>query len=159
MSTTRFDSQDQVMSDQVVTATAVSEDSKDMTAANIDLSVNRGMGYEIIPKNDPAGSTPATSLTFEAIQADDAALTSGVEVIGSTGAITTASGKLDKGQVVALQIRKGAMTKRYQGIRTTVTGGSSPTQTFDAFFGPIDEIGSFKPVARPAGQVPDYSVS
>lgn len=158
MSTTRFDSKDMVMSDQVVTATAVSEDSKDLGAANIDLSVNRQMGYEIIPKNDPGGDVDATSLLFEAIQADDDALTSNVEVIGSTGAITTASGLLDKGKVVALPIRKGAMTKRYQGVKVTVTGGTNPTQTFDAFFGPIDEISSFKPVARPSNQVPDFSV-
>lgn len=158
MSTTRFDAQNFVMSDQVVTATAVSEDSYDLTAANIDLSVNRRLGYEIIPKNDPGGDVDATSLTFEAIQADDAALTSNVEVIGSTGAITTASGKLDKGQVVALDIRKGAMTKRYQGVKVTVTGGTNPTQTFDAHLCPVDEIGSYKPVSRPTGQVPNFSV-
>lgn len=157
MSTTRHDKQDQVMSSQVITATAVSEDSKDMTAADIDLSVNREMGYEILPENDPGGTVDATSLTFEAIQADDAALTSNVEVIGSTGAITTASGKLDKGKIVSLGIRKGAMTKQYQGVRVTVTGGTSPTQTFSAFFGPVDEQASFKPVARPSGQAPSYT--
>lgn len=156
MSTTRYDKQDQVMSAQVVTATAVSSDSKDMTAANIDLSVNARLGYEIIAVTDAGGTAVATSYLFEAIQADDAALTSNVEVIGSTGAI--AGSAIKKRQAIPLDIRKGSMTKRYQGVKTTVTGGTSPTITLDAYFGVnIDEVKSFKPVARPTGQAPDFT--
>lgn len=156
MSTTRYDKQDQVMSAQVLTVTAVSSDSKDMTAANIDLSVNARLGYEIIAVTDAAGTAVATSYLFEAIQADDAALTTNVEVIGSTGAITGST--IKKRQAIPLDIRKGAMTKRYQGVRVTPTGGTSPTITLDAYFGVnIDEVKSFKPVARPSGQVPDFT--
>jgi hypothetical protein len=66
--------------------------------------------------------TGLTALTIEAIQADDAALSTNVTPIGSSGAIPVAS--LTAGALFEIQLnsRIGSKGQRYLGLRFTPTG-------------------------------------
>ena len=65
--------------------------------------------------------TVGTSVQFQVIQADDAALTAGVEVISSTDAIPIA--KLPAGTVIKLGINPApGAAKRYVGARYVTVG-------------------------------------
>lgn len=67
--------------------------------------------------------TVCTDLTFQLIQADDAALTSNVQVLGQTGAFTIA--QLPAGTLVPLRYPRASplAPKRYVGVRYVATGG------------------------------------
>jgi hypothetical protein len=86
--------------------------------------------------NAGAGSTH----TLEAIQADDAALTSGVQVLS---AVTKLAVDLVKGKEVEVPIPQGVMTKKFLGFRHTATGGTT-TVTLDVYLVPQDEIAQYK---------------
>lgn len=108
---------------QAVTATAVSTNT-------IDLGVARDMGegrdlYMVFTV--VTGFATLTSLTFEIVTDDNAALSSPT-VIGATGAITLAGGGLAAGKqhVVRIPPQIAAKGERYLGARYTV-GGSSAT--------------------------------
>ncbi|CAB4124431.1 hypothetical protein UFOVP61_3 [uncultured Caudovirales phage] len=64
----------------------------------------------------------ATDVTFQLIQADDAALTTNVQVIAQTGAFPIAS--LPAGTIVPLAVDRAApfAPKRYIGVRYVATG-------------------------------------
>lgn len=68
--------------------------------------------------------TTCTDVTFQLVQADDAALSSGLQVIAQTGAIAIAS--LPAGTVVPLRYGMAAplAPKRYLGIRYVATGAT-----------------------------------
>jgi len=83
-----------------------------------------------------AGSTHV----LEAIQADDAALTTNVESIGST---TVLAADLTKGKEIEVPIRQGSMTRKYIGFRDTITGGAT-TVTLDVYIVPSDELPVYK---------------
>lgn len=124
------------MSAQVVTTTAVSSDSYKKGAAAIDISIGRKMAFAVIPDGDAGGTAVATSYLFEAIQADDAALTSNVEALGSVSVVGT---EVLDGKVIEVPIAK-ATDKQYLGVRVTPTGGTSPSVTLNAYLVPADEI-------------------
>lgn len=133
---------------QAVTATAVSTDS-------IDLGVARemGAGKQLvwhISVNQTATAAGAATVDFEAITADDAALTSNVTVVGRSEPIgkaelvayTANSGSAGKPAVVVPIDMKTAITtppnqslalgKRYLGVRYTVATGPLTAGQFTA---------------------------
>ena len=136
----RFDIENQVSVAQSFTgaATVSTHSYKKQTAAQ-DLSIGRRMALLVMSTVAPgAGATH----TLEAIQADDAALTSNVEVLG-TVTVTSASGSLDLGQEVELPIPQGVMDKQFLGFRHTAAGGTT-TATLDVYLVPQDEIAKYK---------------
>lgn len=107
-----------VSTDQAVTTTAVS-------GSSVDLSIARDMGEgEDLFVNFAVTTAFAggTSVKFEAIIADDAALTSNVTVVGSTDAIVTASLTLGYNAAIGINPLIGSAGKRYMGARYTVVG-------------------------------------
>jgi hypothetical protein len=66
--------------------------------------------------------TGLTALTVEIIQADDAALSSNVTVVGSSGAIPVANLGAGKRIEVEGNSRIGSTGQRYLGVRYTPTG-------------------------------------
>lgn len=134
----RFDSENQLSVDQAFTgaATVSTHSYKKQTAAQ-DISIGRRMALLVLPTvNAGAGSTH----TLEAIQADDAALTSGVQVLSTVSIIAA---NLIKGKEIELPIPQGVMSKQYLGFRNTATGGAT-TVTLDVYLVPQDEIAQYK---------------
>lgn len=134
----RFDAQNQLSVAQAFTGAAtVSTNSYAKGTAAQDLSIGRRMALMIIPTVAAgAGSTH----TMECIQADNAALTSNVEVLATKSILAAA---LTVGSVHELPIPQGVMTKKYIGFRNTSTGGTT-TVTLDVYLVPQDEIPKFK---------------
>lgn len=113
-----------VSTDQVVTLT----DTSALSTDTIDLSVARDIGEGEELYMNFAMTTAAvggTSTQFEVIIADDAALTSNVTVVGSSGAIATANLTLGKNIAVRINPLVGSLGKRYMGARYTVVGTNS----------------------------------
>ena len=108
---------------QAITETAVSLDSILMTGL---VGADRSRNLRVFAQVEGAlTGGAATGITVEMIQADNAALTTNVEVLGSTGNIANGSG----GANVAAGRRLvdqplPATTKPYFGFRYTPAGGS-----------------------------------
>ena len=133
----RFDYEDQVCRAQAFTATAVSGSAIDKATAAKDISIGRRMAFLVVPTvSAGAGSTHVLA----AIQADDAALTTNVEVLGS---ISVAAAALTAGSVHEVPIPQGVMTRRYIGLRNTISGGTT-TVTLNAWLVPQDENAEYK---------------
>lgn len=135
----RFDLRNQLSVDQVVdTSPTVSTNSIPKTAAQ-DLAIGQhAMGLAIFFKD----ATGATSFTVELIQADDAALTSNVEVLASTGAIALAD--LTENKPLFLAAPPYRMDKAYLGARYSFTGGSAQECTFNTYFGSQNDVAQYK---------------
>ncbi len=129
----RYDHQNQLSEAQAFTGAAtVSTHSYAKQTAAQDLSIGRRMALLVKPTVAAgAGSTH----TLEAIQADDAALTTNVQVIGTA---TATAAQLFKGAEIEVPIAQGKMTKKYIGFRHTATGGTT-TVTLDVYLVPQDE--------------------
>jgi hypothetical protein len=109
-----------------------------LSTNTIDLSQARdvGEGEELALRvGVPTAFTGLTALTMDVIVADDAALTTNVTVIGSSGAIPVAQLTASSRFVVSFNPRIGSKGQRYLGARYTPTG----TGTAGAVIG---EIGS-----------------
>lgn len=134
----RFDIENQLSVAQAFTGAAtVSEHSYEKQSAAQDISIGRRMALLVLPTvNAGAGSTHV----LEVIQADDAALTSNVEVLAS---VSVLAANLVKGKEIELPIPQGVMTKKYLGFRNTATGGTT-TVTLDVYLVPQDEIAKYK---------------
>lgn len=134
----RFDIENQLCVGQAFTGAAtVSAHSYMKQSAAQDLSIGRRMALLVLPTVDAgAGSTHV----LEAIQADDAALTSNVQSLAS---VSVLAANLTKGKEVEIPIPQGVMTKQYLGFRNTATGGTT-TVTLDVYLVPQDEIAKFK---------------
>jgi hypothetical protein len=135
----RFDIENQLSVEQAFTgaATVSTHSYKKQTAAQ-DLSIGRRMALLVLPV--VAAGAGSTHL-LEAIQADDAALTSNVQVIGSASGILAVD--LGLGDQVEVPIRQGSMSKQYIGFRHSCTGGVT-TLTADVYLVPQDEIAQYK---------------
>jgi hypothetical protein len=117
---------------QAVTVTAVSTDKADLSVARDvaegePLFVNFAIG---------AAFTGGTSTAFEVVVADDAALTSNVTIIGSSGALLTAALTAGKTIAVALNPLVGSLGKRY----TVVGANTAGTVTADLTDGVQDGL-------------------
>jgi len=134
----RFDIENQMSVEQAFTgaATVSTHSYKKQTAAQ-DLSIGRRMALLVLPVVDAgAGSTH----TLQAIQADDAALTSNVEVLSQ---VTVLAADLIKGKEIEIPIPQGVMDKQFLGFRNSSTGGTT-TVTLDVYLVPQDEIAQYK---------------
>lgn len=134
----RFDIQNQLSVAQAFTGAAtVSTNSYAKQTAAQDLSIGRRMALLFMPTVAAgAGSTHV----LEAIQADDAALTTNVESLAS---VSVLAANLALGDQVEIPIPQGVMTRKYLGFRNTSTGGTT-TVTADVYFVPQDEIAKYK---------------
>lgn len=133
-----YDIENQLSVAQAFTGAAtVSTHSYKKQSAAQDLSIGRRIALLIMPTVAAgAGSTSE----FEIIQADDDALTSNVESLGSISVLAAA---LTVGSKHELPIPQGVMTKQYLGLRCTITGGTT-TLTADCYIVPQDEIDKYK---------------
>ena len=133
----RYDIQNQLSAAQAFTATAVSTNSYAKQSAAQDISIGRRMALLVLPTvNAGTGSTHV----LEAIQADNAALTTNVEVLGS---VTVLAANLTTNKRIEVPIPQGTMTKQYLGFRDTISGGTT-TVTLDVYLMPQDEIECYK---------------
>ncbi len=122
------DRENRFSEEQAVTVTAVSTDSFD-TQAGLGTgpfaSMNRNIGDDKdlrLSVRISESFATATSVNFEYVQADDAALTSNLEVLTQSGAIAIASLTIGK------RVKFGTIpknTKRYVGMRYTVAGANA----------------------------------
>lgn len=111
-----------VSTDQEIKLTDTSAVSTD----TIDLSVARDIGegrdlYAVFSITTPIAG--GTSTQFEVIAASDAALTTDIVSLGSTGAVATAS--IGSQQVIRINPLLGKLGQRYLGMRYTVVGTNS----------------------------------
>jgi predicted RecA/RadA family phage recombinase len=107
-----------VSTDQALTTTAVSTDT-------IDLNVARDMGEGGDLYMNFAVTTAlagGTSVKFEVIGATNAALSSGVVVLGSSDAVITADLVAGKNVAVRINPQIASTGQRYLGARYTIVG-------------------------------------
>jgi hypothetical protein len=133
----RFDIENQLSVEQAFVATAVSTNSYQKQTAAQDISIGRRMALLVMPT--VAAGAGSTHL-LEVIQATDAALTAGVDVLGS---VTVLAAALTVGSQHEVPIPQGTMTKQYIGFRDTISGGVT-TVTLDVYLVPQDEIAKYK---------------
>lgn len=97
-----------------------------LSTNTVDLLQNRdiGEGTELnLRVGVSVAFTGLTALTVEAIVADDAALTTNITVVGSSGAVPVASiGTIGQRLIVGLNPRIASKGQRYLGVRYTPTG-------------------------------------
>ena len=114
-------SSDNSITGQTVTGTNTSV----LSTNTVDLSTTRdiGEGADLFGRFQVAtAAAGGTSVEFQVVTADDAALTTNVTVIGSTGAIVTAS--LTAGARFACDVnpRLASKGQRYVGLRYVIVG-------------------------------------
>lgn len=134
---------------QAITADAVSTDSILMTGLlGADRSRNLRAFCQIETGFTPDGS--ATGITFEIIEADNAALTSGVVSLYSTGAIANGSSNVNLAAGKRpIDVPLPKVSKAYLGFRYTTNVGDYTTGKVTAGL----TIGGETPLAdRPAGE-------
>lgn len=134
----RFDIENQFSDKQAFTGAAtVSTHSYKKQSAAQDISIGSRMALLAMATVDAgAGSTHL----LEAIQATDAGLTAGVEVIGS---VSVLAADLIKGKEIEIPIPQGVMDKQFLGFRHSAAGGVT-TVTLDVYLVPQDEIAKYK---------------
>lgn len=134
----RFDIENQLSVEQSFAggSTVSTHSYKKQTAAQ-DLSIGRRMALLVLPSAD---SGDGSTHTLEVIQADDAALTSNVEVLNT---VTVDHADLNKGDQVEVPIPQGVMDKQYLGFRHSATGVTT-TAELDVYLVPQDEIAEYK---------------
>lgn len=139
MSGSRFDVENQLSDGQAFTAVAaVSEDSYKKQSAAQDLSIGRRMALTVLPT---VACSVGDSVTIEAIQADDAALTVNVEALDS---VVVPAADFIPGKEIEVPFPQGTMDRQYLGARVTVTGAGAKTASADIYFVPADEIPKYK---------------
>lgn len=107
-----------VSTDQALTTTAVSSDTIDLSQAR-DIGEGNELYMNFAVTTALAGGT---SVKFEIIQADNAALSSNVQVIGSSDAVLTAALVAGYNTAVRFNPQIGSKGKQYIGARYTISG-------------------------------------
>lgn len=134
----KFDIENQLSVAQAFTGAAtVSTHSYAKQTAAQDLSIGRRMALAVLPT---VAAGAASTHVLEAIQADDAALTSNVEVLAS---VSVLAADLIPGKEIEIAIPQGVMSKKYLGFRNTATGGAT-TVTLDVYLVPQDDNVKYK---------------
>jgi hypothetical protein len=142
MSGLKFDVENQMSDEQAFTgALTVSQNSYKKQTAAQDISIGRRMALLVLPVPGTVEADPAATHTIQAIQADDAALTVNVEVIGESVVL---GAELAYGKEVEVPIRQGSMSRQYLGAQHSAVGGAAQTATLDIYLVPQDEIAEFK---------------
>lgn len=131
--------------DNSITAQTVTGTGNVLSTNTIDLLQNRDIGEgNSVYLRAVVGAAQAggTSVEIQAIAADDAALTTNVTVLSSTGAIVTAS--LTAGSIweAVLPPRVGSKGQRYLGVRYVIVG-TSTAGSFVTDFG-LEQVDSKK---------------
>lgn len=140
----RFDWENQVCRAQAFTGGAeVSDYAYEKQTAAQDISIGRMYGMLVMATVD-AGA--GSSHVLEVVQADDASLTTNVESLVSK-TVAAANLTTDYDDRVVLPIPQGSMSRKYIGLRNTITGGVT-TVTLDAYLMPLDEIEWWKPFPK-----------
>lgn len=134
----RFDIENQLSVAQAFTGAAtVSTNSYQKQTAAQDLSIGERMALLVMP-TVAAGAGSTTLL--EVIQATDAGLTAGIDVLGS---VSVLAANLILGSAIEVPIPQGVMTKQFVGMRCTVTGGVT-TVTLDCYLIAQEDIPKYK---------------
>ena len=137
----RFDIENQLSVEQAFDGGApgpeLSDNAYEKQSAEQDISIGRRMALLVLP-TVAAGS--GSSHLMEFVQADDAALTTNLEVLAS---ITVAAADLVPGAAFEIPCPQGVMDRQYLGFRNTITGGTT-TVTLDVYLVPQDEIPKYK---------------
>lgn len=145
MSNMRFDKENQLSVVQAFTGAAtVSANAYEKASAAQDISIGRRLALLAMSTVAPGAFT---TMLIEAIQADDAALTTNVNVLGSA---SFTAAQAAKGQEMEVPIPQGTMSRRYIGARVTITGGTT-TATLDIYLVPLDENPKFKSFPKVVG--------
>lgn len=134
----RFDIENQMSVAQAFTgALTVSTNSYQKQSAAQDISIGRRMAMLVLPTvAQGAGST----MTVNVIQADDAALTSNVEILST---VTAIAANMTLGDHLEVPIPQGTMDKEFLGVSISLTTGTT-TITVDVYLVPQDEIDQYK---------------
>lgn len=134
----RFDKENELSAAQDFTGAAtVSTNSYKKQSAAQDLSIGRRMALLcIVTTAAGAGSTH----TMQAVQADNDALTSNLEVLNQ---VSIAAATLVAGYQFEIPIPQGVMTKQYLGFRNSSSGGTT-TVSLSVYLVPQDEIPKYK---------------
>ncbi len=107
-----------VSEDQAITTTAVSTDKIDLSVAR-DIGEGQDLFMNFAVTTAFAGGT---SVKFEVVIADDAAISSNVEVVGSSDAVLTAALVAGKNEAVRINPKIASLGRRYLAARYTVSG-------------------------------------
>jgi hypothetical protein len=134
----RFDVENQLSSAQAFTGAAtVSTNSYQKQSAAQDLSIGREVALLcMVTTAAGAGSTH----TMELVQATNAALSSGLDVLASR---SIAAATLTAGYQFIITCPQGVMTKQFLGFRNSSTGGTT-TVSLDVYIIPEDEFAVYK---------------
>lgn len=144
----RFDLLDQLSVRQVFTATAVSTNSKRKKNLAQDLGMSSRFGL-VVAQDEVAAVGGAATFEIQAVQADNGALTTNLEVIGSSGPLTVTQLNSAAGQQMFVPIMPGRMTKEYYGARVVVTGGTAPSATLNIYVGTVDDVATYRSFNTP----------
>ena len=126
-----IDAQLAVSTNQVVTVTAVSTSAIDTGGSSPVRNVGWGEEMRMMVQTaTTVAAAGAATVTFEVIQADDAALTTNVETLISSAAIGKAA--LTAGGPLPLDVVLPSNTRRYIGVRYTVGTGPLTAGAFTA---------------------------
>ncbi len=135
----RWDKQNQLATDQAVTASAVTENSYQKQSAAQDISIGRKLGVLFIVK---VAAGASSNWTFEAIQADVTALTTNVEALASSPSYAAAA--LTVGVQIFVPFPEGSIDRLHLGGRIIPASGGTETITVDAYLVPEDEVPYYK---------------
>lgn len=132
------DAQTQLWSAAALSATGVSTNGYDLGADAVANATRRdpSQGEPIVAVLTVGVAAKVSGTTetyeFDAIQADDSALTSNVEVLAQYPFTNTQAGVLLKaGAILVLPYPQGSITKRYIGLK--FVGANTPTITVSAW--------------------------
>ena len=114
----------------VVSANSFDTTGASPTGQNIDLG--KGEEMDIVAQVGTAFAG-LTALEVQFISADDAALTTNVTVLGSTGAVPVANLGAGQQVVLATPVADPRTVRRYDGLRYVPTGTGTAGTVFAAF--------------------------
>lgn len=115
-------------------ASVLSTNTIDLASGGIPTGQTRDMGagsdLAVLRISVTTAFAGGTSAEFQAITADDAALTTNVTVVGSSGAIPVASLPIGARAAVELNPRLTSKGQRYLGMRTVNVGANAAGAIF-----------------------------